>query len=187
VLVDAFALLARMPGMERTRLHVAGWLGNGDRAFFDEQIRKLEQAGLTERFHYAGVLERREKLDFLQGLHVLSVPTVYREPKGIFVLESLASGVPIVQPDHGAFPELVAGTGGGRLVRPDDAEHLAATLYELLIDGEQRRELAQRGQAAVHRDYSAATMAERTLDVYQKFLGAAAPVAQAAETSHLKS
>lgn len=187
VLVDAFARLARMPGMERASLHVAGWLGNGDREFFNKQVSKLRQVGLAERFQYAGVLERSEKLNFLRSLNVLSVPTVYREPKGIFVLEALASGVPIVQPDHGAFPELVAGTGGGRLVRPEDADHLAVTLYELLIDGEQRRELAARGRAAVHRDYSAATMAERTLDVYQRFLATTAREVPTAATSNSKS
>ena len=57
---------------------------------------------------------------FLQGLDVLSVPTTYREPKGLYVLEALANGVPVVQPRHGSFPELIEATGGGLLVNPDD-------------------------------------------------------------------
>ena len=46
-------------------------------------------------------------IDFLSSIHVLSVPTSYKDPKGRFVLEALAHGVPVVQPAHGAFPELV--------------------------------------------------------------------------------
>lgn len=170
VLVEAFIKLARMPGMEEARLRVAGWLGAGDRKYFNEQVQRLRAAGLAERFRYAGVLERQEKLDFLRGLDLLSVPTVYREPKGIFALEALASGVPIVQPAHGSFPELLAATGGGRLVRPSDPEHLAATLHELLTNHDERRRLGQVGRDAVHRDYTADRMAKQTLEVYRKYL-----------------
>ena len=63
---------------------------------------------------------------------MLSVPTTYREPKGLFVLEALAAGVPVVQPDHGAFPEVLAEVGGGLLHRPEDPQHLAERLHELL-------------------------------------------------------
>ena len=51
-----------------------------------------------------------------EGLDVLSVPTVYTEPKGMFLLEAMAVGVPVVQPRKGAFPEIVAKTGGGLIV-----------------------------------------------------------------------
>ena len=37
----------------------------------------------------------------------MSVPATYDEPKGIFLLEAMAIGVPVVQPRRGAFPEIV--------------------------------------------------------------------------------
>jgi glycosyltransferase involved in cell wall biosynthesis len=61
---------------------------------------------LTDRWSYQGSLERKEKLDFFHQIDLLSVPTTYREPKGLFVLEAAAAGIPYIQPDHGAFPEL---------------------------------------------------------------------------------
>ena len=51
---------------------------------------------------------------------MLSVPTTYKEPKGLYVLEALANGIPVVQPRHGSFPELIEATGGGLLVNSDD-------------------------------------------------------------------
>src|SRR5205814_3313393 len=82
-----------------------------------------------------------DKVQFLQGIDVLSVPTTYREPKGLYVLEALANGTPVVQPRHGSFPELVEATGGGLLVNPDDPADLARGLRELLTDAGRRAEL----------------------------------------------
>ena len=107
---------------------------------------------------------------FLHGLDVLTVPTTYREPKGLYVLEALANGVPVVQPRHGSFPELIEATGGGVLVEPNDAADLAAKLHRLMSDPARRRELGERGRAAVHERFHARRMAEETLAVYEKYV-----------------
>jgi glycosyltransferase involved in cell wall biosynthesis len=177
VLVDAFLLLRTMPGMEGVQLRAAGWLGREDREFFRAQVERLRRAGVDGQFQYDGVLERRAKLDFLRGLDVLSVPTVYREPKGIFVLEAMASGVPVVQPDHGAFPEILEATGAGELVRPNDPYDLAGALNRLLRDSTTRRTLGERGRAAVRANFNAERMARLTLDVYREYLSRDAPLA----------
>ncbi|MFP6666850.1 MAG: glycosyltransferase family 4 protein [Pirellulales bacterium] len=172
VLVDAFLQIKGRPGFDATRLAVAGWLGEGDRPFFDEQMRRIRAAGHADDVHHAGALNRAEKIAFLEALDVFAVPTTYREPKGRFVLEALASGVPVVVPDHGAFPEILDRTGGGRLVRPNDAAHLTEVLSELLADSNVRHELGQAGRKSVHRDATALRAAEETVDAYRKCLAA---------------
>ncbi len=102
---------------------------------------------------------------FLASLDVLAVPTAYQEPKGLFVLEALAAGVPVVQPDHGAFPEVLAETQGGLLHRPEDAQHLAERLHELLTDAPMRQRLAIAGRQNVHTSRNAREMAIRTESV----------------------
>src|SRR5262245_17409266 len=111
-----------------------------------------------------------DKVRFLHDLDVLSVPTTYREPKGLYVLEALANGVPVVQPRHGSFPELVEATGGGLLVEPGDAEALAAALKRLLDDRAHGEELGRRGRAVVHERFHAARMAEETVAVYRRHM-----------------
>lgn len=167
-LVDAFLLLASRDRLGEARLHVAGWLSEKDREFFREQVGRIEAAGLADRFHHAGVLDRAGKIEFLRGLDVLSVPTVYREPKGLFVLEALASGVPVVLPAHGAFPELVEMTGGGLLFEPGNVEELAGVLEELLRDRSRQASLAEAGRRAVHEKLTAEHMARRTLEIYRQ-------------------
>lgn len=170
VLTDAFRRLRRMPGTENMELRAAGWLGAGDRKYFEEEVRRLEAEGLGGAFHHAGVIAKGQKRDFLRSVDVLSVPTTYQEPKGIFALEALANGVPVVLPEHGAFPEMLAATGGGRLVRPNDPQHLAETLHALLTDSETRQTLGNEGRQSVLSRCNADVMARNTLAVLEPFL-----------------
>lgn len=169
VLVDAFLRLAERPSMEDVRLRIAGWLGQARQPYLDGQLRRLAAAGLAERVEHVELPDRASKIDFLRGLDVFSVPTVYREPKGLYVLEALAAGVPVVQPAHGAFPEMLAATGGGRLVPPEDLGALTEALAELLSDPETRRRLGDEGRARVLESFHADAMAERNLEIYRRF------------------
>lgn len=167
LLIDAFHRLVDEHGPGRVRLRVAGYLGPRDRAYMRDIIARIRAWGLEDRFDYLGEIDRATKLDFLQSLHVLSVPTVYRDPKGRFVLEALASGVPVVQPRHGSFPELIEATGGGLLFEPGSAGALGAALGELLRDPDRRRVLGRTGREAVYNAHHAAVMAEGTMQVYR--------------------
>ncbi len=168
ILVEAFLKLRKLPGMERARLRAGGWLGGTDREFFDRERRRLTAGGAGAAFELVELPDRTAKIDFLSTLDVFSVPTVYREPKGIYVLEALAAGVPVVQPDHGAFPELLDDTGGGRLVRPNDTDALARELRDLLVHPEERRRLGEEGRRRVCKNRRAEIMAQETLAAWKR-------------------
>jgi glycosyltransferase involved in cell wall biosynthesis len=176
VLAEAFHRLARDVGKENVQLRAAGWMGARDRDYFRDVQRNLTSWGLQDRFEYLGEVDRDGKIRFLTSLDVLSVPTTYQEPKGLFVLEALANGVPVAQPRHGAFPELMEWTGGGVLVEPDSPAALAQALAGLRSDPERRRQLGRQGKEAVHRDFGPEVMAERTLKLYESLLAANSPI-----------
>ena len=169
LLVEAFHLLTEQMGAANVHLDVAGYLGSRDRPYFEGIVKEIKNWGLSDSFTYRGEVDRAEKIRFLSDLHLLSVPTVYADPKGLFVLEALANGTPVVQPRHGAFPELVEATGGGLLVEPHSAAALAAGIRQLLDDDAQRRQLGQSGKQAVHRDRGDDAMAEATLAIYRNY------------------
>ena len=146
-LVDAFIELRKQ--IPNAQLLIAGWLGKQHEAYWQEQQEKLRAAGLAEAFKYLGSVDRQGKLDFLDSIDVLCVPTTYQEPKGLFVLESLAAGVPVVQPNHGAFPELIERLGGGYLFSAGELNALVERLKIVLSDLPMARELGSRGRAAV--------------------------------------
>ena len=165
-IVDAFIALRQLPDTAGVRLRASGWLGENHRPFYAEQVARLEKAGLLGDFTHVECPTHDDKVRFFHDIDVLSVPTTYHEPKGLYVLEALANGVPVVQPRHGSFPELVEMTGGGLLTTPGDADDLAAALHRLMHDRELRERLAQTGKSAVHERFHAARMAEETAKVY---------------------
>jgi glycosyltransferase involved in cell wall biosynthesis len=169
-LVEAFVHLKQMPAARDFRLHASGWLGAAQRHFFAEQRKRLENAGLLGDFVHRECPDHDSKVRFLHDIDVLSVPTTYREPKGLYVLEALANGVPVVQPAHGSFPELIEQTGGGLLVPPGDAAGLAAAWKRLADDRAAADEMGRRGQAVVHDRFHAARMAEETVAVYRRYM-----------------
>jgi glycosyltransferase involved in cell wall biosynthesis len=171
VLTEAYRLLRRMPGTPPCKLRISGWLGEQNRPYFEKVLKELDAAGLGSEVEHVDSPDHASKIRFLQSLNVLSVPTTYREPKGLYVLEALANGVPVVQPRHGSFPELVAATGGGLLVNPDDPADLARGLRRLIDNPTEGDELGRRGKAVVHEHYHADRMARETADVYARHLG----------------
>lgn len=161
-LVEAFRLFHRR--CPDTVLKAGGSLTKKDARYF--KSLKAAAKGLGDAFEYIGSPPTHdEKVAFLKSLDVLSVPTTYHEPKGLYVLEALANGVPVVQPRHGSFPELIEATAGGLLVEPEDPEQLADAFSRLYRDAEHRMSLAKSGYDNVRRLFDTRTMAEATLAV----------------------
>ena len=170
VLADAYRRLRSHPGLPSSRLWAAGYLGPEHRGYLAQIQTQMNEGGLSGHLHYHGELDRPAKLEFLRGLSVFSVPGPYADPKGLFLLEAMASGVPIVEPRRGAATEIVGTTGGGILVEPGNADALADGILTLWQNVEQRRELGARGYAGVREHYSAAGMAKRAGEVYRSVL-----------------
>lgn len=166
------ALVELRAGGRDCRVLAAGYLAPADRPFLARIVAALRERGAAEHFEYRGEITRGEKVALLASLHVLSVPTVYREAKGLYVLEALAAGVPVVQPRHGSFPELIEQTGGGLLYEPGQPGALAGELARLMDDEPLRRRLAAVGQAAVRERFTDVQMAERTWEVFKRVRGA---------------
>jgi glycosyltransferase involved in cell wall biosynthesis len=172
LLAEAYVLLRRRERIPGLRLHVAGSCTAGDREFVREVRARLEQAGVADRVEFHANLDRDAKIAFLRGLSVLSVPTTYGESFGLYVIEALAAGVPVVQPRHAAFPEVIEATGGGLLCEPDEAESLAQRIEELLADPARARAMGLRGREVVRARFSVGEMVRGTLDVFRQALAA---------------
>lgn len=165
LLVEAMAILRADARFADTRLAAAGGATATDEPFLRTVRRRVSQLGLD------GVVEFRDnpplhrRVEFLRPLTVLSVPERRGEAGGRYVLEALACGVPVVQPNNGAFPELIRETGGGVLFEPGDAGALAGALASVLGDPQRRTELGERGRRVVAERFTIARAAGEMIDV----------------------
>jgi glycosyltransferase involved in cell wall biosynthesis len=166
LLFDAFLQLKREPGLQALQLRAMGGQTGDDRRFLASLRLKAATAGVAADVQFLEDFDRPSRIAFLRGLSVLSVPVPAGEAAGMFVLESLAAGVPVVQPRCGAFPELLEATGGGLLCEPNNVASLAAALGTLLRDPARGRALGAAGRQAVLDRYTVQRMAAGMAEVY---------------------
>ena len=167
-LVEAFIHLKNRGNVPRLKLHIGGGCGPGDEPFVKSLRVRLAEAGFIGEVSFSPNVNHAEKLAFLHALTVFSVPANYGEAFGLYLIEAMAAGVPVVQPRTAAFPEILEATGGGVLCEPDDARSLADALEELLLNSDRARALGEAGRKAVFEKFSAAVMAQETLRVLER-------------------
>jgi glycosyltransferase involved in cell wall biosynthesis len=167
LLVEAYLLVRQGGRVKDLKLRVGGSCGPADAPLVHGLGERLRAAGLAGEFEFCPNVSRAEKCAFLQSLSVFSVPARYGEAFGLYVLEALAAGVPVVQPRTGAFPELLEATGGGVLCEPGDARSLAEALESLLLAPGQARALGEQGRKAVFENFSARKMAQGMIEVVE--------------------
>ena len=170
--VDVFIELKRGGRVPGLKFHIGGGSGPGDKAFVDEQKQKLARAGVLSDTQFFPNVTRAEKIAFLQALTVFCTPALYGEAFGLYVIEAMAAGVPVVQPRHAAFPEIVEVTGGGIIAEPE-APALAQAIEALLLNPARARSLGETGRAAVRQHFHVQRMAQEVLAVYQEAMGLA--------------
>ena len=158
LLIEAFIELKRRGSVPELKLKVGGGCGPSDEPFVAQLKAHLLSAGYLGDVEFHPNLTREQKVSFLQSLTVFSVPALYGEGFGLYLIEALAAGVPVVQPRHAAFPELVEATGGG-IIAEANAAALAAAIEVLLLDLSRARTLGEAGRVAVREQFTMERMA----------------------------
>jgi glycosyltransferase involved in cell wall biosynthesis len=163
-LVEAYIQLRSRARVPQVKLRIGGSCGPGDAPFVDSLKQRLSEAGLLQDVDFCPNLDRSSKIAFLKSLSVFSVPALYGEAFGLYLLEAWAAGVPVVQPDTASFPELVQATGGGLICAADNPNALADGIEQLLLEPPRARALGEAGRKAVFENFTAEAMARSTLE-----------------------
>jgi glycosyltransferase involved in cell wall biosynthesis len=173
--VDVFIELkkrGRVPGLQ---LHVGGGCGPGDEPFVEEQKGKLQAAKALADVKFFPNVSRAEKISFLESLDVFCTPAMYGEAFGLYVIEALAAGVPVVQPRHAAFPEIIEKTGGGLIAQPN-AVALAEAVEELLLHPTRARALGEAGRTVVREHFNVERMSREVLAAFESATKSQSPI-----------
>lgn len=126
----------------------------------------LAEAGLEGRVRFWGVLPYPGMVAAYQQADVLVNPS-YSESFGMSLIEAMASGVPVIATRIGGMPEIVEGSGAGRLVERGDAPALAEAVRGVLADEAGRQRMGQAGRQHAQAHYSWERVAEDWRRLYQ--------------------
>ncbi|MFC1746344.1 glycosyltransferase family 4 protein [Candidatus Riflebacteria bacterium] len=168
IIIDAFILLKKDGKYDDVHLHITGGSTGGDTRFIKEQKQKLEDSGVRPFAHFWQDFEGKHRTDFLKRMLLLSVPVRNGEAFGLYLSEAMASGIPVVQPDLGAFPEIVAAGGGGKIYEPNTPEALARALKELMDNPQKIEELSVEARRSVEKHFNINLQAEKLVEIYAK-------------------
>jgi glycosyltransferase involved in cell wall biosynthesis len=160
-LVDAFLSLKQRNRVSGLKLRIGGGCGPSDEPFVEQLKARIHRAGFLGDVEFHPNVTREQKLAFFQGLSVFSVPALYGEAFGLYVIEALAAGVPVVQPRVASFPELVETTGGGALYEPNSPGALATALETTLTETRHLRTMVETGHRMVHSRFSIEAMTQQ--------------------------
>ena len=168
ILADAFVILKKNEKLNNTRLRVAGGKTGNDDEFIDRIRQRLNRSGVMGHVEFLPDFAHDARIAFLRTLSVLSVPEKKPIAGGLYVLEALAAGVPVVEPSMGAFPELLEMTGGGILCEPNNAEALAAAMEPLLLDSAYARRLGKQGRDGVFEKFTIEHTTRHLVRIYEE-------------------
>ncbi len=147
-LLRAYATASRRTEEEFPKLYIAGALKSKFALFCMELADELS---IRERVHFLGFVDGNGLPELYRNALLTVVPSRSYENLPNVLIESYASGTPVIGAGHGSIGPLIREGVTGATFRPGDAEDLADKLYRFARDrewceraGSAARDLAER-------------------------------------------
>jgi glycosyltransferase involved in cell wall biosynthesis len=170
IAVEAFILLKKNSGFKDVKLCITGGSTAADSKFVSRIRKTIRKAGLTDDVDFHEAFEGAGRKEFFKKVAIASVPVRNGEAFGIYLPELMASGIPIIQPDLGAFSEIVNQSGGGRIYSPNTPAILANNWAEVLSNRQLLSEWSLQARKGVEEHFDIQVHTEKIIDVYQKLI-----------------
>jgi len=166
-LIDAFIMLKKdhIPDLE---LHLCGGYTGSDKEFVNENMSRIRDEGYEGSLHLYNGFTGIDKQSFFNNIKLMTVPVRKHDAYGLYLLEAISAGVPVVQPATGAFPEIIKNTGGGIIYDTDTPAHLADAIKGLINDKTMLNKLRENGVKNMKDNLSTGNMAKMISEVYNK-------------------
>jgi glycosyltransferase involved in cell wall biosynthesis len=127
------------------------------------------QAGLSDRLHMGGILEKQSLADAYHAMDVFAFAST-SETQGMVLTEAMAAGTPVVALDAAGAREVVRDTINGRLLAEASISTFAAALQWVAAQSPRKRAALADAARATAEQFSLPRTAELAMDCYQELL-----------------
>jgi glycosyltransferase involved in cell wall biosynthesis len=141
----------------------------GDGILRDQLQAMIDKAGLTERFHFTGLVPP-ERIPALIGAMDILVHASRREGLARALPQALIAGKPVVSYDVDGAREVCIDNKTGFLVRSGQFKDLCEPLRTLASDATLRQRLGQEGRRRFTDQFRHETMTRRIRELYERLL-----------------
>jgi mannosyltransferase len=157
-------MIALLPAHPQWSAVIAGRATAEHKGFEAELKDRVKRAGLADRILFVG--EHKDIERWYRALSLFVAPQRW-EGFGLTPLEAMASGVPVVAADVGAFSELVASGETGIVVERDDPDAMIEAVGRLMGDEAERARAAGAALRRVRSVFPLKGEAEKLIELYR--------------------
>ena len=137
----------------------------GGGTYMERFLEAHAGAAWLSRVRFLGRVPEEIIQDLYASCDIFVAPSRF-ESFGLVYLEAMRVGKPVIGCRAGGVPEIVTHEENGLLVPPGDPAALVEALDRLLSDADERARLGEAGRRTVAASFTAADMAQRSLQLY---------------------
>ena len=143
-------------------------LGDGSEK---EKLEKIAQEENISNVRFLGHLgvDTSFLVKFYSRANVFVVPSVWDEPLGLVILESMACETPVVVTRKGGIPLAVKDGKNGLFIRSRNVNDIAEKVNYLLLNEEKRLKMGKKAREIAIEKFSWKIIAQKFIDKYEKF------------------
>lgn len=168
ILIHAFLILKQKKANSDVKLIITGGSTGDDAGYLKNLKKEIKSSKLYGFIEFHEQFEGEGRKDFFDKVSVVSVPVRNGEAFGIYITEAMASGIPVVQPALGAFPEIINKSGGGIVYPENTPECLANHLDEIINDRNRLEILSNTARKSIEDKFNINILVEELIQIYQK-------------------
>jgi len=153
VLIKAFGELYQRDASLRLIITGTSFFADAEQTPYVHHLSELAQP-FKDGIIFTGFLPHKDLKYLYASVDLLVFPSVWDEPFGLVILESMAAGTCVVASNVGAVPEIIEHQHNGILIEANNPHVMALAIEELLDSPEKRHIISARARDIVSQRFS---------------------------------